>query len=263
MKKVAITEKVTIKTNKIKKNILYQGICSVFLGMVIVVTASISVKAAVTTDTSTPQNLILDNGSKLSIGTGTVPEEELLVAGRIRAVSFRTKRSFEWTSRSAWFGHNSANKVAYIDFGEGPCWGTLEITLTDAWNYGRTTGRLTKIYDIAYKEGGVYSSGDELTAALGPVCLQWRLGVPETGPEGQLRIPIYHISNVANHITVQVKGVVTYGTGELLQNLKLTAPEELNHNQTAEHISMGHDRNVGIGTRYATHKLTVNGSVMA
>ncbi|MCP4051315.1 MAG: hypothetical protein GY730_11495, partial [bacterium] len=46
-------------------------------------------------------------------------------------------------------------------------------------------------------------------------------------------------------------------------NLKLTAPEELNHNQTAEHISMGHDRNVGIGTRYATHKLTVNGSVMA
>lgn len=210
------------------------------------------------------ERMRIDNAGNVGIGTVT-PTSKLTVNGDVYGKSFSTPYSFEWTARSEMFPNGSQNQKLYIDLGPIRYWGSLEVTIYDGWSYMRTTGKMTKLYDIGVNIGSPYPSQSRLTESFGHVATQWKLGEVEVGADNRVRIPIYHLASQQNAITVHIKGYATLITRGAEYDFALTIPESSTHPLDIEHVSMalGANQRIGVGTTMPTSKLQVIGTVNA
>ena len=146
-------------------------------------------------------------------------------SGKVKSTSYQTTHTFEWSGRTATFAHGSSGLVSKLNFGNEQIWGWIEVTLTDAYNYAPTTGKLTRLYEIGHNQSTAYNyANGKVTESYGTVNGQWRLGDLEL-VGNNVTIPIIHRTTSGNQVAVHVRGMI-HGTNaaSILNNLSLSSP---------------------------------------
>jgi|GEM_PF-568454 len=171
------------------------------------------------------------------------------------------EKNFEWTNHTLVFQNDLENEVAYIDFGDNQIWGWIEITLTASYSHRLATGKYTKRFSIGKNKGneGYFYQNSEVPEAFDKVAAQWKIGKLEKGPNGNLRLPIYHIDTKRNSLLVAIKGNSLTPVNTTL--FSVIDPVILVNTETRDYVYFK-DTNVGIGIEKPTEKLHVKGNTM-
>lgn len=185
-----------------------------------------------------------------------------LIGLLISAKGYSQDYTFKWNGASSYFPNETANLVAYIDFGEARIWGNVEISLTADFNYQNSTGKYTKLFNIGRNLGASFHSNtSEVVTAFGPVATQWKLGEFEIDAVGHLKVPIYHLVTTANLIIVDIKGVSV--TNVDVSKIQVTTPQVIANNQTRDYRSTMDPMAIGTNKVDPDTKLTVGGKMSA
>ena len=175
------------------------------------------------------------NGStKLLIhGSGTD------VTGVSRSTSYRTEHTFEWSGRTAAFANGTSGLVSKLNFGNEQIWGWIEVTLTDAYNYAPSTGKLTRLYEIGHNQSTAYNyANGKVTESYGEVKDEWKLGDLEL-VNSNVTIPIIHRTTAGNQVAVHVRGMI-HGSNatNILNNLSLSSPALESYNTDIQYAEI-------------------------
>ncbi|MXV50407.1 hypothetical protein GS399_05430 [Pedobacter sp. HMF7647] len=188
----------------------------------------------------------------LSIGLG------LLAARSTQAQPYTFDSSF-----SVSFPDGVANQVAYINFPTYHYWGNIEVSITGGYNYQNTKGLVSKRYMLIKNAGtpDYFDQQTEVLAASGNMANQWALGDFDAQ---NFRIPIYHLTNTGNLITVKIAGTLIYAEAvdAIKRSLAVASPVVVPNQATRQYMSIQQER-VGIGTFSPDARLTVAGTVHA
>jgi len=169
--------------------------------------------------------------------------------------------NFEWTKRSTVFTNGVSGLVAYIDLGEIPYWGFMEISLTDAYGSSPTTGLYKKVYGIGKTLTTFYSNTSEVSNAMGEVSNQWKLGEFVVNSNNHLVVPIYHLVFKGNSITVNIKGVTISPINT--ETFTITPPEVIANTETRDYNTIKGKLSLGTAKADADALLTVAGNINA
>lgn len=203
--------------------------------------------------TSSPDN-------KLTVAGGHISSEKGLKTGTAH---------FQWSGRTAIYTNSASDMVSYLNFGNHSAWGWIEVTITDGYSSARTSGKLTKRFQIGRNAStGINHQLAEVPAALGAIADEFKIGAFEIlDPSGvnELRIPLYHLTSTGNYLTVFVEGELVLASDNIdgiLGDLALSSPAEVSNSETRDYYSIMATR-VGIGTVTPTQTLDVDGTVAA
>jgi hypothetical protein len=118
-------------------------------------------------------------------------------------------------------------------------WGWIEVTLTDAYNYAPSTGKLTRLYEIGHNQTAAYHyANGKVTESYGNVRGQWKLGDLEL-VGNNVTIPIIHRTTAGNQVAVHVRGMI-HGTNaaNILNNLSLSSPAVGSYNTDIQYAEI-------------------------
>jgi len=186
----------------------------------------------------------------------------LAVLGMLTFFNVKAQHFFE-KSFNVFFQHGVSNQVSYIQIpGNMNFWGTIEVRLTGGHNNQLNIGVLTKRIDILYNgaEGGALEQNSEITECAHPLASHWAIGDFD---KQNSRIPIYHLNNVGNNISIKVRVqlVQAYAIPDFQSQLSITAPSE--GTGAVRQFRHFNDDRIGIGTKSPEYKLDIVGTARA
>lgn len=179
----------------------------------------------------------------------------------VLTISGLSQNHYEWSANSEYFDNNDSKKVIYLDFGNQPIWGNIEITLTGGWSYARTTGKLTKIFDVGYNIGNLYPQESRIKESIGSVVYHWKIGELFKDTDNHLKLPIYHLTNSQNCVTVNVKGLSQLNID--VNKFSLSQPQVSTDEVTTTREFIYINDRLGIGTKVPEYPLDVYGTIRA
>ncbi|MNQ28454.1 hypothetical protein D3C85_417470 [compost metagenome] len=168
---------------------------------------------------------------------------------------------FEFTLSSPVFTQGVSNLAVNIQFPNIPLWGWFEVTITSGYSNQLATGKLTKRYQIGHNVGsaGYFNQATEIPEAFGAVAAQWYIGDFNHDTNA---IPIYHLVNSSNVLTIKIEGVMAYAVDMNLLKTSTTISPLITAVApgSRQYMSIMQDR-VGIGTNTPDSALAVNGTI--
>src|SRR5215217_3561518 len=167
----------------------------------------------------------------------------------------------DWTGRSSVFTNGVSDLVSFIDLGEVPFWGFLDVSLTDSYSNANTAGLYRKTFNLGTTVTTFSSNTSQVSEAIGPVCAQWKLGEFQRDANNHLVVPIYHLNALGNRITVNIKGISlgVINTADFL----ITTAQVIVNNETRDYPFSREKMAIGTSKHDADAYLTVGGNINA
>ncbi|WP_343540128.1 hypothetical protein [Sphingobacterium thalpophilum] len=167
-------------------------------------------------------------------------------------------------SFSVKFIEGAADQVSYLQFPAGVrMWGTIEVQLTGGYNNQLNRGVLAKRIDIVYNgtSTSYLSQESEITQSSEPLASYWAIGDFD---QNNSRIPIYHLNNRGNELSVKVKVQLMQPASvtSLASGLSLSDPVTGDGGPVRQYRHFS-DARIGIGTKSPEHKLDIVGTARA
>jgi len=188
-----------------------------------------------------------------------------LIALLSLTLSFQAKAQhfFEKSFQTS-FNHGVANEVCYIQIPKNVnIYGTIYIEVAGGFNNQLNRGLIAKRIDIVYNgtSQSYLNQSSEITVASEPFSDYWAIGDFD---KVNSRIPIYHLNNIHNNISVLLKMHLLHEESlPILQSGITLSNPVVGVGGIARQYRHFNDERIGIGTISPEYKLDIVGTLRA